>query len=460
MSLSSSVHTKEIEGVYYQQNGRIEFRLIPNKLYSTDLIISNLGLSKAANSSRHHKWCGVYGSCVNASLMDGNTILANLNDLGEWSGFKNFTKENQYNNSVSQYYNGGLLANRWNQSDTNQNNTAEQVAGRPTSNFGAVIEEGQIRALQTQVLEANTYKGLLKMRMYFDLLNKLQYIDTSIFKNFRIVIELSNDAQRCLRQRTSDTDLNTTRPFLVAHEVVDEEIVSGMMGKMGNVIYNEMERDQVNIPAVAGLLDTNRYVQQVSNFHISAFNSKTIGRILLWKQPALNFNTRDIRGGANADTVGNGVFSSLALLREVEQVKINGRNILPRSGVEGSNRRLAKMVDSWGDMSIAPFNNGLASIRPNGEPRTSYLQSGNEDIGLMDYVGLEVSEKCSDLQIDLSRSGIFLNSNGAGGAGNNGGSDVGRTANSKYNSSINLVIYAEVKKAIVPSGDSYNVVYV
>ena len=111
MSLSSSVHSKEIEGVYYQQNGRVEFRLHPNKLYSTDLIVSNLGVSKVANNERMHKWCGVYGCITNAIIYDGNTVLSQLTDLGEWSGFKNLTRENQYNESVSSYYNGALLSN-------------------------------------------------------------------------------------------------------------------------------------------------------------------------------------------------------------------------------------------------------------------------------------------------------------------------------------------------------------
>lgn len=453
MSLSSQVQTKEIEAVYYQQNGRVEFRLHPNKLYSTNLIVSNLGVSKGANNSRLHKFNGVYGQIVNATLYDGNTILSNLNDLGEWSGFKNLTKENQFNENVSSYYNGALLSNIFNQSDTNQNNTAEQNAGRNGSNFGAKLQEGTIRALQTLATEPATYKGLMKMRHYFDILNSLQYIDTSIFKNFRIVLELSNDAQRILRQRTADTDLNTTRPFLVAQEIIDEEIIDNLMGKMNTTIFQELERDQVVVPAVVGMTNAQRFVEQPNNFHINAFNNKTIGKMLLWKQPQLNSNTRDVRGGANSDIVGNGVYSSLALLNEVEQIRINGRNLLARQGIVGANRRLAHMVDSWGDMSIAPFNNGLANLSDaDAISRTNFIQTGNEDIGLMDYVGIECGgEKCSDLQVDLSRRGVFIN----GGAGDNG------TAICKYNTPINLVLYAEIQKAIVPDNDGgYNVVYV
>lgn len=452
--LSNQVQTKEIEGVYYQQNGRVEFRLQPNKLYSTNLIVSNLGLSKGANQARLHKWCGVYGAITNAIIYDGNVVLSQLQDLGEWAGFKDLTKENQFNENVQSYYNGGLLSNIWNQSDTNTNNTAEQVAGRDGSNFGARLQEGTIRGLSTLTTEAGTFKGLMKMRNYFDLLNSLVYIDTSVFKNFRIVLELSNDAQRILRQRTADTDLNTTRPFLVAQEIIDQEVVDSEMGKMETLTFREIERDQVVVPAVVGMTNANRYVEQPNNFHINSFNNKTLGKMLLWKQPALNSNTRDVRGGANSDIVGNGIFSSLALLNEVEQIRVNGRNLLPRNGIEGSgNRRLAKMVDSWGDMSLAPFNNGLANISDGSNiPRSNFIQTGNEDIGLVDYMGLEIgNEKCVDLQVDLSRRGVFIN----GGAGDNG------TAICKYNSAINLVIYAEVLKGIVVNKDnSYNVVYV
>ena len=460
MSLSSSVHSKEIEAVYYQQNSRVEFRLLPDKLYSTDLIVANLGIAKAANTGTNYgKWAGIVGQVTNATLYDGNTELSNLSDLAFWSGFKMFNKENQYSESVAHYYSAANHINYFDRSDLNSTDNG-------TINFGAKLVDDSIRSLQPEILEANTFKGQIKLRMVFDLLNKMSYIDTSIFKNFRIVLELSNDVNRIMRGRQDDSDLSTTRPFLVAHEVIDPSILEGVMGKMGNVVYDEIEDDLVQIPAVPGLLNTadGKYQTQVNNYHISAFNSKTLGRILLWKQPANKANQRDV--AADGSAAGFGIYNSDSFLGEVEQVRINGRNVLPRSGVVGSNRRLGHMVDSWGNCSMSPFNVGLANISPIAVARTRISGNGNQDFGCLDFVGLDMGgEKCADLQIDLSRRGFFLASVAIGGGGgatdDTYTTDAARTVASKYNAAHNMGIYCEVKKAIVMSKDgSYSVVYV
>ena len=460
MSLSSSVHSKEIEAVYYQQNSRVEFRLLPDKLYSTDLIVANLGIAKAANTGTNYgKWAGIVGQVTNATLYDGNTELSNLSDLAFWSGFKMFNKENQYSESVAHYYSAANHINYFDRSDLNSTDNG-------TINFGAKLVDDSIRSLQPEILEANTFKGQIKLRMVFDLLSKMSYIDTSIFKNFRIVLELSNDVNRIMRGRQDDSDLSTTRPFLVAHEVIDPSILEGVMGKMGNVVYDEIEDDLVQIPAVSGLLNTadGKYQTQVNNYHISAFNSKTLGRILLWKQPANKANQRDV--AADGSAAGFGIYNSDSFLGEVEQVRINGRNVLPRSGVVGSNRRLGHMVDSWGNCSMSPFNVGLANISPIAVARTRISGNGNQDFGCLDFVGLDMGgEKCADLQIDLSRRGFFLASVAIGGGGgatdDTYTTDAARTVASKYNAAHNMGIYCEVKKAIVMSKDgSYSVVYV
>tara|TARA_R110001606_G_scaffold269605_3_gene418177 strand:- start:2261 stop:3646 length:1386 start_codon:yes stop_codon:yes gene_type:complete len=461
MSLSSSVQTKEIEAVYYQQNSRVEFRLLPNKLYSTDIIVANLGISKAADTGvNFSKWAGVYGQVQNATLFDGNTELSNLSDLAFWSGFKMFNKENQYNESVGHYYSGNNHNNYINESDTNANCDGATI-------FGAKITDTPIRALQPEVLDSNTYKGQIKLRMVFDLLNQMSYIDTSIFKNFRVVLELSNDVNRILKNRQDDSDLSTTRPFLSVHEVIDEEILANMMGKMGNVVYDEIEDDLVQIPVVTGLANTgaDKYKTQINNYHISAFNSKTLGRILLWKQPANLANQRSV--AADGGAAAFGIYNSDSFLGEVEQIRINGRNVLARSGIQGSNRRLAHMVDSWGNCSMNAFSVGLANSAPDAALRNRILHNGQEEFGCLDFVGIDMAgEKCSDLQIDLSRTGFFLSTQtvDGGNAGATDGTyanDAARTAASKYNAAHNMGIYCEVKKAIVMAGDgSYSVVYV
>lgn len=468
MSLSGSVKHVELEPVYYNANQRVEFRLHPDKLYSTDLILSNLGVSRAANQGRLNKWCGVYGTITNLTLFDGNTELSNLTDLGRWGGFKMANKSNQYNNSVASYYHGCDGTSHIMTLTDRRDQQAGGLIG------GEKVMQGDTRVMATtagQVGVNGTFKGLLRLRQMFDLLSSMQYIDTSVFRNFRIVCELSNAPNRIVGANQNVANLTTTRPLLVAQEIVDEDILDSAMGKMGNVVYTEIENDLVQIPTGGGLnpaaaavppLVTNvaggRYATQRSNFHINAFDNKTLGRMLLWKQPSVPINQNNQNNG----DAGKGLFSSSGFLGEKAQVKINGRNVFARSGVEGDNRRLAHMVDSWGVMALAPMQYGLGNQSPDATLRQGTLQDGNEVIGNLSFVGLDLgNEKCQDLQIDFERTIVMMATQAVGGGNGGGIGDTARTANSKYNAAHDLAIWCEVKKAIVPNKDgSYNVVYV
>tara|TARA_R110002153_G_scaffold42788_3_gene121365 strand:+ start:3262 stop:4599 length:1338 start_codon:yes stop_codon:yes gene_type:complete len=443
----SSVKLHEIEPVYYQANQRVEFRLQPDKLYSTDVIVANLGVSKAANPSPLHKWNGVGGVITRCTLFDGNTELSKIDDVGFWNGWKQITKGNQYATSVAPYLNGSNQSHHYNNTDdrTNQTLVAPLVAK------GMKIGEGITRSASTQVAELNTYRGQVRLRQIFDLLLSVPYIDTSVFKNFRIVCELSNVANRVIKSQQTTSDLTTSRPLLVLHEVIDEDVISGMMGKMGNVMYTEIETDSVIVPAVTGMTNASRYVAQEQNYHINAFDNKTLGRMLLWKQPQLSTNVQDTLTGGTQ--VGNGIYSSSGFLGEQEQIRINGRNVYARSGLSGSNRRLAHVVDTWGDYALAPFKNGLAYYQVDAQSRQDIIDNGNGEVGTRDWVAVDLAnEKCMDLQIDFRRRGLYVTNDGAGGDGG--------TALSKHNASHNLQIWCEVRKAIVPmKGGGYNVVY-
>ena len=444
----SSVKLHEIEPVYYQQNQRVEFRLQPDKLYSTDVIVANVGISKAANQTQVHKWTGVAGLITRCTLFDGNTELSKIDDVGFWNGWKQLTKGNQYCTSVAPYLNGSNQAHQYNNTDgrTLQTLTAPLLAR------GMNIEAAIARDPLTNTTELNTLRGQVRLRQIFDLLLSVPYIDTSVFKNFRIVCELSNVANRVLKAQQTTTDLNTTRPLLVLHEIIDEDVISGMMGKMGNVMYNEIENDSVFIPAITGMTNANRYVSQEQNYHINAFDNKTLGRMLLWKQPLLSTNVQDTLSGGSQ--VGNGIFSSSGFLGEQEQIRINGRNVYARSGINGSNRRLAHTVDTWGNYSLAPFKNGLPYYEVDALSRQNILDNGNGDVGTRDWVAVDLAnEKCMDLQIDFRRRGLYVTDDGAGGDGG--------VALSKHNAAHNLQIWCEVKKAIVPmKNGGYNVVYI
>ena len=407
-------------------------------------------MTRAANQGGYSKWAGVYGVISNLTLYDGNVVLSNLTDAGFWSGFKYFNKPNQYNDGIGRYQAGNDLKHSLNRSDSN-------TSSNGLINFGLSITDDVVKGLITTAVEGTTFKGQLKLRMIYDMLQKLQYIDTSVFRNFRIVIEFNNQISRSALNNVNVQNNLTTRPLLVVEEVIDEDIIDSVMGKVGVVSWNEMENDLVNVPAVSSggggpLANGTRYFTQEQNFHLNSFNNKSLGRMLIWKQPVLAANLVD----GNNRPAHNGIYNSTEFLGEVEQVRINGRGIFSRAGIEGSNRRLAHLVDAWGEVSLYPMGNELADQQTDAISRQRLNRNGNEDIGSSSFVGMDLAgEKAQDLQINFTRRCVFLNG-GGGGIG-----DTTRTNLSKYNASHNLQIWCEVKKALVPNKDgSYNIVYV
>ena len=181
-----------------------------------------------------------------------------------------------------------------------------------------------------------------------------------------------------------------------------------------------------------------------SIFH--AYNNKSVDRLLIKTRATL----------ATCENTGNrnvmyGMYNSQAMLKQKNQVRVNGMNIFARDGITTENERLAMVADTWSaDMSIMPFQQGLA-FKANDDAiqnRFNVVNMGNELIGSLSYFGCDLAgEKVKDLQIDYERTGFF-------------NADAGEFALSKYNSPLSLIIFAEVKKAIIFSGSSYNVVYV
>ena len=140
---------------------------------------------------------------------------------------------------------------------------------------------------------------------------------------------------------------------------------------------------------------------------------------------------------------GNGPFNSSSQLNEREQVRVNGRNIFARSGIEGPNRRLGHMVDSWGNCAMNSFAAGLAYIEAKDQTRAFIIGSrGSEYIGYEDFLGVDLAgELVTDLQIDFARTGFLQEQSGTG---INDGAQV-----SKYNNALNLVLIAESKKQLI-----------
>ena len=453
MSSGNDLKEHQLEPVHYTPNARCEFRLPAGRIFSTDLFLANLGVFRANNQGDYGRFAGVYGVLTNVTLYDGNVVLTNINDCGRWAGFKMLNKSGDYSQGVGRYYNYGNTSTIFDQSDVRSTQELVKRTSSSTKDIykiqGAKLTEGIIADIETKTQDvglSGTAKGMLRMRHVFDMLNSMPFIDTSFFKDFRIVCELSADPVRILRKNLG-SDLTTCRPLLVAHELVDEDLKAGILGKTPNFAWNEIEEDRVEVAEIdrtALAAAASRTADQAITYHINGFNNKSLGRMLVMKAPTNLINQRESAGsGARGRVCGNGPFNSTSFLGEREQIRINGRNVFARSGISGSNRRLAHMVDSWGNCAMNPFAAGLAYIEMKNVTRWNILgQWGNALIGFEDFLGVDFAgERCTDLQIDFARTGVHMEGSGAGA--------LDSVNCSKYNNAHALVLIAEAKKKLV-----------
>ena len=122
------------------------------------------------------------------------------------------------------------------------------------------------------LLLSKTGKASVYANEMLPILNALPYLDTSVFKNLRLVVEYNMTAASIIRENQGDV-LTTIRPLLVVEEVIDPGQVASVQGKMGNVVYENVETDRNLLPSLSTItVDT----EQTTNFHVNSFNNKTL----------------------------------------------------------------------------------------------------------------------------------------------------------------------------------------
>ena len=149
-------------------------------------------------------------------------------------------------------------------------------------------------------------------------------------------------------------------------------------------------------------------------------------------------------GNDNTNLGGKG---STSQHKQTFQVRVNGKNKIAGGGIEASatgsvgNRRLAHLVDSWGNANIIQGGNitcygqDLATTPPKVVSTAVQAYIGNQD-----YVGVHIDERIQELQVFTNRAGLF--------------------GNTDTSQSLTLNLFGEVEKAVVMRGNGeYNVVY-
>jgi len=267
-----------------------------------------------------------------------------------------------------------------------------------------------------------------------------------------VIVEYNTDAELYVNN-TLRTPFSTVESQLVVDEVVGD-VGKGKLGGFKGVSYMSIEHDRVTVPKVIPTA-VQQILVQSQTLKINGFNNKTIGRMLIQKAPteptSYKNGTQLFHFGKTASKCSN---------KEKLQIRVNGSSLIAGKGITGDNQRLAMLNDVWGNMSICPFEAGTAFMAGDDsttDVRQLHIVTGNPSISNADYYGLNINNKVEDLQIDYERQGIYLYTTESPTVP---ATDVIATGLSDNNQALNLNIFCEVMKQIIPTANGYNVIYV
>jgi len=403
MSLYSNetVKTKLVEPTTYNQNLSVEFRITEPCLPNIRLV--DVGV--AANvATEYNNLIGVQGLLKSVFLYDGQQKIDGCPDIQRYMSFKKYNKSNTYNRNLARHL--SLSAQGYCVGSDKQ------------------LEVGPATARAIATTTAASDRGRVELNEYLPILDEMTVLDPTQFKALRLVVEFGQNSQ--------DWEINiknthsTVRPRLIM-----DCLAPGSYNPQGNVSWNAIEADRFISNAIA--VDATTLKRQETHT-LNGFNNKSVGRILMGKY--FNQRSKNVNGTV---LLGYGSYGSHAQLDEAIQVTVNGGQVLPRNGVEGPNRMLSMLHDTWGE-SNSYLGANLINLGSAATHLSTPLQT---TIGQLSYFGCFINQKVKNFQVSLTRSGLINN-----------------TAVSPQNEQLMCIVYAEISKTLMMNAaGKYDIVY-
>lgn len=399
MSFYSSNISTSVLNPRFHSNNRSEFRFeSTDSVYLSNLRLLNVGVTvNQASVDARTSYNFAVGAPVvirNLYLYDNNTVLDSIENFADYLSFLNYNNSNNENCDV----NKSLIRHRQGFVYARAPNGDEQ---NPEPIL--VTEFAPVNTLPNTTF-TTTPKAFINLKEYMPLLGSLELLDTSVFKNLRLVIEY--DLDRILVGTGSVTGV--TAPQLVLDQVVNQEVLSGQTFK--GVAYNGIERETVVLP------------QSVASgkFRLSGFNGKTVVSMLVQKQPTSRPSER------------YGSHCSVSLINEVDQITVNGGDLFPNGGIRSSTQRLSVLHDSFGVSNTIPCAVGLSMYRSSQFVENASSGGDYDRLGLQDYLGTIINKKITSLDLSISRT-------------------IQQDAEAVYGQAIRLNVFCQVAKSILPT---------
>ena len=287
-------------------------------------------------------------------------------------------------------------------------------------------------------------EGVLDCRKLFPILNGLLYLDTSMMKNLRVVIEWESDSRTIF----DETGLVYTvvAPILVADEVMDMGTRNQLSKSQGGVAYNAIEHDAWNVAANlsvggdgAGLAEENSQSNK-----IEGFNNKYVSRVLISKA----FSDKSKYG---SPVLAFGDLGSLSQHKEKLACRVNGENLFSGDGIEHEGYKAKLLAMTYNQVNLAPYTNleAVGADDPNGNSvhrgGTFGIVGNKQDqrTGSANWIGFSIEDRIRDLNFTYKRTKV---------------KDT-RTVQ-KNNEALDIHIYCEVQKTFSKSGMDYEIKYV
>lgn len=412
---NSNITTRIIDAVFEKEKFRSEYRLQPDTVYLANFRLAGLGIDSTPAQELNYL-LGQLACIKSIQLYDGNQLLSQQNQASIYNAFKALRHDNDTNISLNE-----VLARNSLGYVTNGNQAYDATTG--------YTERDDVKIETQETLNSTDNKAWFSLGTLLPFLKSSFYVPTNVYKRLRLIINWKSDAE--LKDVIVEDRTHTLTTYKDVTLVVDEMNMSdqreSMMKSYEGLVWSEVELDSVDLPSVAPQADSS--LVQSNSFLVNGFNNKKLQKLLMVQTPT--DSTTWVTGNANSKFSNQG---SKALYDAKYQVRVNGSNKIPRANWEGSNRRLAHLVDAYGETNTILGQN------------VTYLKEGSnyieeaDTIGQLDYTGLIVDENINEMIVSVDRTGV--------------------AGNTDLNQRIRLNLFGEVQKAVIMrDNESYNVIY-
>ena len=436
MSSYGNITTRIVDAVFDRANLRAEFRLPADTVYLSNMRLIGLGIFSSNGATSYNELLGALGGVKNISVFDGSVLLEQMNNAEILNSFKAVQNVNDSNLSVNRHL--------------KHNSLGFTTSGEFSVTANQIPENKILLDIQNPGGDNVNKRAWVSLKDHLSFFRSSMVIPTNVFRQFRIVVEYLSSGAMAQATSKNNAVLSTgltasgdPNVLLLVDEVNDGDLKMSMMKNYEGVQYRPIESDSVRCEAIAGTsAGVTGNVEQSNSFLVNGFNAKRLYRLLVVNTP--QDSSTFTSGTDNTNLGGKG---SVAQHQQVLQVRVNGRNKLPGNGIDSSstgsvgNRRLAHLVDSWGNANIPQggnvtcFGSDLAT-----SPAKVYSAGAQKFIGNLDYTGVVINDDIQELQVFYDRQGVH--------------------SNPDTTQALRLNLFGEVRKSVVMRGNGqYSVVY-